>query len=404
MSSKSKSLRTTNRVSVNELLALVPQELIADLAESLAVDKWVKKLKAGYLFKLILFSLLSSERLSLRIMDDNFDDPLFQALAPALQADEITWAGIRDRLMHVNSEFFRRLYEAVYQQAQELYGEKKLQGYHLKRYDSTMIATFGHLLEGMKVGNTQKGKTQVKLTTELKDDFLIYMQYYDDQAHLSEQRALQEVIEQRAEHQSIHVFDKGLQKRQTFEAFDRDGTLFVTRLRENLRYELIGPHWQDDGSLDTEDLEFIQDSIVRLYQDGHQLNEHPFRLIEYRVKKQDQPIFFLTNVWELEASQIAYIYRQRWDIEVLFRFLKQEMNLTHFVCNDANAIQVMLYCTMITSMLILIYKQKNQIRAYKKAKIQFFKELIYAILMEALDQPDEILRLKNNLEKFILKE
>lgn len=359
---------------MTELLALIPQELIDELAESLAVDKWVKKLKADYLFKLVLFSLLSSERLSLRVMEDNFEDPLFQALAPALCADDVTWAGIRDRLMKVNSSFFCRLYEIVYQRAAELYGDKRLHGYHIKRYDSTMISTFSHLLEGMKVGNTKKGKTQVKLTTEFQDDFLIRMQFYDDQAHLSEETALKEVIQQaETDDHSIHVFDKGLKSRKTFEDFDMDDVFFVTRLSEKPRYELLHPYWEDDGAQNTDELAFVQDSVVQVYKSGHHLNQRRFRLIQFHIKEEDKSLFFLTNVWDLDAAQIASIYRLRWDIEVLFRFLKQEMNLTHFVCNDPNAIQVMLYCSMIASMLILIYKKKTRSSPIKKLKSVFSK-------------------------------
>ena len=84
--------------------------------------------------------------------------------------------------------------------------------------------------------------------------------------------------------------------------------------------------------------------------------------------------------------------------------MKQEMNLTHFVCNDKNAIQVMLYCTMITTMLVLIYKKQNNIKSYKKAKIQFFKELNYLILLEILEQPNELIRLKKILKSFLKKE
>ena len=67
--------------------------------------------------------------------------------------------------------------------------------------------------------------------------------------------------------------------------------------------------------------------------------------------------------------------------------MKQEMNLTHFVCNDANAIQNMLYFTMIAAMLVLIYKKRNGIRSFKMAKIQFFKELTYSILLDILEEP-----------------
>ena len=395
-----------NGVSVKELLELIPDELIKDLTEQLVIDKWVRKLKGGYLFKLILFSILSSERLSLRIMEENFEDPLFRLLAPAVAADEITWTGIRDRLMKVNSLFFQKLYESVYKKARELYGNKELSKYHLRKYDSTMIATFSHLLEGMKVGNTKKGKTQVKLTTELSDDFLIRVHFFKDQEHLSEETALKEVIKEvPKEKNSIQVFDKGLKSRATFEDFDNEDILFITRIAENGRYDVIRPHSFDDTFQDNEELEFIEDSVVKLYKSGENNPcENELRLIKYHIKGEDKMLLFITNVWDVDASVIASMYKQRWDIEVLFRFMKQEMNLTHFVCNDMNAIQVMLYCTLIASMLVLIYKKLNGIKSYKKAKIRFFKELLYLILLEALDNPNEINRIKSTLKKFVKRE
>jgi len=409
MAKQSRKIPQESDVSVKEILELIPDTLIDELAESLAVDKWVKKLKGGHIFKLILFSLLSSERISLRIMEDNFEDPLFRILAPALSVDEVRWTGIRDRLINVKSSFFQKLYESVYTRAKELYGGEKLAGYHIKKYDSTMIATFSHLLEGMKVGNTKKGKTQTKITTEFSDDFLIQMEFFKDQEHLSEETALKEVIDAATSDETdIHVFDKGLKSRETFKSFDDDKIKFVTRIHENPRYEMVAPYWKDDGQQDSEDLEFIQDSIVRLYKSGHKIIDQKFRLIQYHlkhpVKGKDKKLSFLTNVWDIEAASVAQIYKSRWDIEVLFRFMKQEMNLTHFVCNEPNAIEVMLYCTMIASMLILIYKKKNNIKSYKKAKIRFFKELVYLIFLDILENPEELKRLKSNLKKYVKRE
>ena len=171
-------VKTTPKVHVSDLLGLIPDVYIDELAASLQVDKWTKKLKGSAIFKLVLFSILQSDRLSLRIMEDNTHHPLLQALVPAFAADEASWNGIRDRLIHIKSAFFKGLYEKVYELAADKYGSKGLESHHIKRFDSTMVATVSHLLEGMKVGNTAKGKTQVKFTTELKDDFLI--QTYSD--------------------------------------------------------------------------------------------------------------------------------------------------------------------------------------------------------------------------------
>lgn len=406
MAKKRQKHKSVNNISVKELLKLVPEEQVDELVEQFMVDKWVRTLKAGYFFKLILFSILNSERISLRIMEDNFEDPLFRAMAPAVTADSVTWTGIRERLINVKCIFFQKLYESVYEQAQVLYGGKRLSGYHIRKYDSTMIATFSHLLEGMKVGNTKKGKTQVKLTTEFRDDFLIKMEFHQDQAHLSEETALKEIIQNvPKEKQDVRVFDRGLKSRDTFDLLEEENTLFVTRLHYNARFEVIRPYRPNDFYSDNEELEFMQDSVVKLYKSGHNnLTQNEFRLIQFHLKKDGKNIYFLTNVWDIDAADIAYIYKKRWDIEVLFRFMKQEMNLTHFVCNEPNAIQVMLYCTMIASMLVLIYKKQNNIKSYKKAKIRFFKELLYLILFEALDNPDEIIRLKSKLKSFIQRE
>lgn len=405
MRKSQEALSRTSKVDVSELFELIPSELMEQLIEEMGVDKWVKKLKAKSLFKLILFSLSSSERLSLRIMEDNFRDPLFQALAPELVEEKVTWVGIRDRLMKLNVDFCHKLFEAVYQKAEEVYGGKHLGPYHIKRYDSTMIATFSHLLEGMKVGNTKNGKTQVKLTTEFKDRFLLKVKFHKDQPYLGEDLALGEsILESEPNPDTILLFDKGLKSRKIFKQLDQRASRFVGALNTNARYELVCPYWEDDGLCDTEELEFIQDSVVYLYEGGRKLMDRKLRLIQYRIKKKDEILTLITNLWDIPPHTVAEIYRSRWDIEVLFRFMKQEMNLTHFVCNDLNAIQVMLYFTLINSMLILIYKQQNAIKSYKRAKIQFFKELFYSIILETLESPEGAENLKNSMKKFIQKE
>ena len=407
------SIAPVSKTRVSELLELLPASYLEDLARDLVADKWVKKLKTVPLFKLIFFSILQSDRLSLRVMEENISDPLFQALAPALNADEATWGGIRDRLMHVKSAFFQQLYEKVYEMAATLYGQSALEGYHIKRFDSTMVASFAHLLDGMQVGNTSKNKTQVKFTTEFTDDFLIQMTFHKDQAHLSEETALKEAVKDRSSSDKIiqktevSVFDKGLKSRKTFAEFDAEGTLFVGRVSDSPRYVLISTlsptKEQIDTLNDTEALVFIQDSHVYLYESSHKLSDKKIRLIQYLHKEKDIVLSFVTNVWDMEARTVAQIYKMRWDIEVLFRFMKQEMNLTHFVCNDINAIQVMMYATLITSMLVLIYKKKNNIKSYKLAKTQFFKELLYEIVLIMLEDVESTQKLKQSVKKYVLK-
>ena len=103
--------------------------------------------------------------------------------------------------------------------------------------------------------------------------------------------------------------------------------------------------------------------------------EQPLRLIVAKDKTDmAQQYWFITNQFELSAKEITDAYRRRWDIEVFFRFIKQELNTSHLISLNKNGIEVMLYMTLIAAMLVLIYKHANNI-GYKTAKRRFAMEI-----------------------------
>lgn len=389
-------------LTADQLLCLLGDSLLVDLSRQVQADKWVIKLETVTVFKLILYSILDSERLSLRVMAEQFSSVPFQLLEQSIVGQKTAHSSIRDRLVHIKVSFFERLYERTRGLLAAEYGQNELSGaYNLKRYDSTMISVFSHMLEGMKVGNTSKKKNQIKLTTELLGDFEVRMRFFKDQDHLGEEVALREMIQsQTHDSRSLIVFDRGLKSRQTFCELKDIKTQFVTRLNERNRYKFIRQH-AEVPSESKAGLRFVQDSTVYLYGDGSTLVKEEFRLIEAVVDKNGKKLYFLTNILFLDAHTIAEIYRRRWDIEVFFRFVKQEMNLTHFVCNDLNAIQVMLYCTLIAAMLILVYKKQNGIKSYKIAKTKFFKELQAAVTLELIETANGLEQLKKVLRIYL---
>lgn len=394
----------TKSLTAAELLSLLGDSILQDLCRRFDADKWVIKLQTVTVFKLVLYSILDSERLSLRTMAEQYASVPFQLLEESIIGQETAHSSIRDRLINIEVRFFEHLYEHTRKLLSAHYGQKELSGqYNVKRYDSTMIGVFSHLLEGMKVGNTSKKKNQVKLTTELLGDFEVRMRFFKDQDHLGEEVALKEMIQSQShDSRSLIVFDRGLKSRKTFCELKDLKTQFVTRLNERNRYKFLRQHAEVPSAL-CNGLRFVQDSIVYLYGDGSKLVKEEFRLIEAVVEKNGKKLFFLTNVLSLQATDIAEVYRKRWDIEVFFRFLKQEMNLTHFVCNDLNAIQVMIYCTLIAAMLILVYKKHNGIRSYKIAKTKFFKELQAGVTLDLIDTPKGVERLRKVLKVYIKK-
>ena len=116
---------------------------------------------------------------------------------------------------------------------------------------------------------------------------------------------------------------------------------------------------------------------------GKTTTDETFRLITAQ-NETGETFVFLTNIFDLEPDVITLFYRKRWDIEVFFRFIKQELNFSHFMSTNENGIKIILYMTLILAMLILIYKRINQI-GYKTAKRRFaieLDELIMAIVVQ----------------------
>ena len=93
-----------------------------------------------------------------------------------------------------------------------------------------------------------------------------------------------------------------------------------------------------------------------------------------KVKRVENEIYFITNDFSLTPQEIAEAYRRRWDIEVFFRFLKQELNFSHFLSVSENGLKIVLYMTLITAMLIIIYKRENEL-GYDMAKFCFHTEM-----------------------------
>ena len=107
-----------------------------------------------------------------------------------------------------------------------------------------------------------------------------------------------------------------------------------------------------------------------------------FRLIVAKSITTNQEITFLTNILDLNAREVTDLYKRRWEIEIFFKFIKQELCFKHFAARNMNGIKVMLYMTLIAAMLIGAYKNENKIESYKRAKLKFALELEMEIIKD----------------------
>jgi len=397
-----------HKISVSQLLGVVPEALLSKLSRTTKVDYYTKVLHGKKMFYLLLYGILENERLSQRTLEDTFNDVIFKNLFDLDKSESIRRSSISERLSKIDSDYFKQIYQCIYQQFNEAYLNKANSKHQLIHVDSSMVSeAAGKLLKGI---DNKSGKKSVKYSVAFDGLLPCDFNVYTKSKYSSEDVALPEVImshvKQETNHQNIYVIDRGLQSTRTMKSFSNDSITFIVRAKENRKHVELQSLISENQDTDLGALTLVKDSKVHLYT-GKAINnkkgnthyreelvETPFRLIVAKTKTDDSKAFwFITNDFDLSAKEITQAYRKRWDIEVFFRFIKQELNVSHLVSLNKNGIEVMLYMTLIVAMLILIYKKANKI-GYKTAKRRFKMELRnLAIAMI-------IVKCKGNLDHF----
>jgi hypothetical protein len=363
-------------MTVGELIKLIPPQTFADLAVETKVDTQVKKLSGEVIFKLILFSMLSSEKLSLRVMETFLQSAKFKSFAhyDILQGK---YNSIRDRICTINPEYFEKLFNLIF----TVYNRELKEETALSKADSTYVALAAKLFSNGMV-NGDNDKRFVKYSVSMKGSLPSSVKVFTDQSHVSEELALAELINGNSYLEgNIVVFDRGIQTRQTFDKFTSTQKWFVTRSKLDIRCKVSEVLPIDHKPANTT-VTINSDQIGKLLKGNHKETDFNYRVIKATIDANTQPICFVTNIIDVDAYQIAEWYKQRWEIELFFKFIKQHLNVKHLVSRDENAIKVMLYMTMILATLIIAYKKLNKLKGFKIAKLRFEIELENEIIKE----------------------
>ncbi|MBV6881986.1 transposase [Chryseobacterium sp. FP211-J200] len=386
-----------HKISLKQVLEFIPEALLSHLSASTKVDYYSKVLHGKKMFYLLLFCIFDNEKLSQRTLEDTFNSSGFKALFGLGEDEKVRRSSISERLSKIDSNYFKEIYEQMYARFSELYSNTEIEKYNLIRVDSTIVAdTCSKLKEGI---DQKSGKKLVKFSFSFDGILPSGVEVFTDQKYSSEENALPEAIlkqvKKEEHHGNIYVIDRGLQSTRVMKDFDEKSVKFIIRSKENRKFEEAESFLDEKKSQKWNDWKVVKDKKVKLYTGKPIQNkrgnlhyreekvETYFRLVVIKNEKTNKEFWFLTNEFDLSAKEISDYYRKRWDIEVFFRFLKQELNLSHLVSVNQNGIEVMVYMTMIASMLLLIYKKANEL-SYKTSKRRIAMELrdmITAILI-----------------------
>jgi hypothetical protein len=244
-------------------------------------------------------------------------------------------------------ELYQRIFFQLHQRCHHAFaGKKKFRFKNkLTSLDSSIIDLSVTLFDWAKFRRT---KGAIKLHLLLDHDG-----YLPDFALITEGKRSDVKVAHQLEFApgTIVVYDRGYNDYRLFGQWTAQGVFFVTRMKDNALYEVVGERDVPQNR------HILKDEIIQLT--GLKAEEkcpYPLRRVEVYVPETEEILVFLTNNMDLGATTIAAIYKDRWQIEIFFKALKQNLKIKTFVGTSANAVKIQIWTALI-AMLILRYLQ-----------------------------------------------
>ncbi len=184
---------------------------------------------------------------------------------------------------------------------------------------------------------------------------------------------------------TVLVIDRGYNDYKWFVELGRWGVYFVTRLKDMAVYEVAEVREVPERS------NVLRDEVIFFPSLAEPSQEYYFRRVEVWDEEKGESMVFLTNHMKFAATTIARIYRDRWQIELFFKALKQNLKVKTFVGTSANAVRTQIWTALI-AMLVLRYLQLQATFAWSLSNLvallrqQLF---VYRDLYQWLNQPFE---------------
>ena len=179
----------------------------------------------------------------------------------------------------------------------------------------------------------------------------------------------------------IHLFDRGYNDYSQFKWISDQNAHFVTRALSNIQYRTIrnkkvGHVQREYGILSDKHIEVVKDrkSDERLC-----LRMVTFKFVDSR--KQSRVFSLLTDLMDHRSEEIAQLYRERWNIEVVFRWLKTFLKFDHWLSRSKNGVLIQIYSALCAYFMALIVRMGNQhtFRIMKDVVYEFLKKFEVAM-------------------------
>ena len=351
-----KSTFFTGQPIFTQLLSLIPRSLVQRLCREYNCDRYCKKFTTYDHLVSMLFSSFhhcSSLRELITGLQANVHRLKHMGLKYTPRRSTLADANGR-RTADFFGTLFHKLYQHHYGVLPDSLKNKSIRD-RLFIIDSTTISLFSSVMAGMGCyGNNgrKKGGAKAHMLIRAKDQLPCFVHLSD--AKENDKAFLPKLTLPKG---SIVVMDRGYNSYKPLIKWTKQKVMWVTRLHPSSVWSLqqsltVTENQRQQGVL--------QDAIIAL---GNPRTAHlnpvqSARLIRFLDNDTNKEFSFISNNLTISALTIARIYRQRWDIELLFKRIKSNFNLQDFLGDNENAIKIQLWCGLIADLLIKVVKDK----------------------------------------------
>ena len=227
--------------------------------------------------------------------------------------------------------------------------------------DSTTISCSINLLIWAE-GKYSRGAIKMHTLLDLRGSIPSFILITDGKCHDS--NILDEIT---PVPEAIYVMDKAYVD---FKALYRINILesyFVTRAKATLKYTIIEQNFNIDESTGLRADKIIELTIVK----SKKLYPERLRLIEYYDIEKDNYLIFMTNNFEVSALEVSYIYKNRWQIETFFKWIKQNLVIKKLWGHSQNAVKIHIWTAICTYLIVAYVKKtvKSELSIYQIMQI-----------------------------------
>lgn len=330
---------------LNQLLQFLPQREFETAIKTLKTDRYVKYFKTKALFVVHLYAQIRQKD-SLRDIVCGLEQ--HQSSWYHIGLKKIKRSTISDANNRINYEVYEKLFYVMLKKCQALTQTTKFKfKNNLYALDSSTIDLCLSLFDWAKFRRT-KGGIKLHALVDLKTQipaFAVVTPAKDSDVKIAKQTAFP------LSPDSIVTFDRAYIDFNLFQTYEESNVFFVTRAKENLRFDFLGQ--QDIPK--KKGLQF--DHIVQI-KNPVQRKKYPgkLRLIGFFDHEKNKTYVFLTNNFNLAAITISQIYKARWQIELFFKWIKQNLKIKTFLGTSKNAVLSQIWIAMIYTLLLAYIK------------------------------------------------